>query len=201
MINSVCFNSDASVFASASYDQTAKVWDGRSRSMEPIQVLEGAKDSVTTVYLDESEILTTSVDGCFRTYDLRMGQLRTDHLGSPVASLSISPCGTQVLLSCLDGTIKLLDRHDGSLVHNLTGHTNTEFKMDSTFTHKGKYAISGSEDGRLCAWNVDSGKAIESVSAHSRMVSGVSIHPGVGEYLLTSSNDTLIKLWAVKSGV
>lgn len=197
MINSVCFNSDASVFASASYDQTAKIWDGRSRSIDAIQVLDGANDSVTTVFLDVSEILTSSVDGCFRTYDLRMGQLRTDHLGSPVTTLTPSPCGNFVLLSCLDGTLKLLDRHDGSLINDFSGHRNAEFKLDTSFFAKGAFAVSGSEDGRLCHWNVDSGE-MGSVSAHSRMVSGVSTHPE-GTYLLSSSSDTLIKMWRTNS--
>lgn len=193
MVNSVCFNSDASVFASASYDRTVKIWDGKTKSIEPIQVLEGARDSVTAVYLDDSEILTTSVDGCLRTYDLRMGQLRTDHLGCPVTSLTTSGSRDKVLLSCLDETLKLLDRFDGSLIREFGGHRNTEFKLDSTFFRNETLTVSGSEDGRLCWWNSENGET-DSIQAHSRMVSGASTNPK-SDHLLTSSSDTTIKLW------
>jgi hypothetical protein len=47
----------------------------------PIQVLEDAKDSVTAVQIKNYEIITGSVDGKLRTYDLRAGQLSTDVVG------------------------------------------------------------------------------------------------------------------------
>lgn len=193
MINSVSFNADASVFASASYDQTTKVWDCKSRSIEPIQVMDDATDSVTAVILGESEILTSSVDGCLRTYDLRMGQLRTDHMGTPITSITVSADGNMVLLGCLDGKLRLLDRLDGTLIREFSGHVNTEFKLDSAFLNDEQLAVSGSEDGRVFYWNIGTGKT-NSLQAHSRMVSGVSAHPS-DSHLLTSSSDTTIKLW------
>ena len=54
---------------------------GRSQNRTPIQVLEDAKDSVTYVQIKNSEIITGSVDGKLRTYDLRAGQLSTDVIG------------------------------------------------------------------------------------------------------------------------
>jgi len=193
MINSVAFNADASIFVSGSYDQTAKIWDCKSRSFDPIQVLDGATDSVTGVQIGESEIYTSSVDGCLRSYDLRMGQLRIDHIGTPLTYVALSKCGRMILVSCLDGTVRLLDRYDGSLIREFSGHVNREFKLDATFFNDDAMVVSGSEDGLLYAWDVESGTAT-SVVAHARMVSGVSAHPD-GEYVLTSSADTTLKLW------
>lgn len=193
MINSVAFNSDASIFVSGSYDQTAKVWDCKSRSFEAIQVLEGATDSVTGVQVGESEIYTSSVDGCLRSYDLRMGQLRIDHIGVPLTYVSLSKCGRMILLSCLDGTIRVLDRGDGSLLRAYSGHVNREFKLDAAFFREDAFVVSGSEDGRLFCWNCNTDETI-TVAAHDRMVSGVSPHPD-GEYIVTCSADTTVKLW------
>ncbi len=56
------------IYASASYDATVRLWDARSRSKEPLMILEDAKDAVTCVSsgytsLGEAQIITSSVDG------------------------------------------------------------------------------------------------------------------------------------------
>jgi WD40 repeat protein len=53
----------------------------RSQNRTPIQVLEDAKDSITSIQIKNYEIITGSVDGKLRTYDLRAGQLSTDVVG------------------------------------------------------------------------------------------------------------------------
>jgi mitogen-activated protein kinase organizer 1 len=53
----------------------------RSQNRTPIQVLEDAKDSITSIQIKNFEIMTGSVDGKLRTYDLRAGQLSTDVVG------------------------------------------------------------------------------------------------------------------------
>ena len=47
----------------------------------PIQVLDDAKDAIQTVHVGPAQIVTGSVDGRVRTYDIRMGELRTDFIG------------------------------------------------------------------------------------------------------------------------
>ena len=43
---------------SGSYDSTVRIWDTKSRNMEPVQILDEAKDSVTSLHVSEHEILT-----------------------------------------------------------------------------------------------------------------------------------------------
>jgi len=58
-VNCVKFNSpDSSVILSGSYDATVRCWDCRSRSLEPIQIMDDAKDSVTSIQVSNEEILT-----------------------------------------------------------------------------------------------------------------------------------------------
>lgn len=62
------------VYASASYDGTTRLWDARSRSREPLMVLDEAKDAVTCVERGGgrdgdggvAQIVTSSVDGKVR---------------------------------------------------------------------------------------------------------------------------------------
>jgi hypothetical protein len=69
----------------------------RAQSRAPIQTLEDARDSVTTVCLNPTEIITGSVDGHVRAYDLRKGQLRSDYIGRNVISHSFACCA---MLTC-----------------------------------------------------------------------------------------------------
>lgn len=54
---------------------------GRAQSHKPIQTLEEARDTVQTLYVGPTFIITGSVDGHVRTYDLRKGEMRSDFLG------------------------------------------------------------------------------------------------------------------------
>lgn len=59
----------------AEADQTPLI---RSQQRMPLQILEEARDSVTSVAIRGHFIVTGSVDGFARTYDIRRGELRTD---------------------------------------------------------------------------------------------------------------------------
>jgi len=64
-----------------SFDATVRLWDCKSQSVKPIQVLDEARDSVSSLHVLGHEIVTGSVDGRVRLYDLRMGMLHVDVLG------------------------------------------------------------------------------------------------------------------------
>ena len=96
-INVVEFNYDASVVASGmyvtllgcvgvkpftgSFDSEVRLWDLRAHSKQPIQILDESRDAIQTLHVGASQIITGSVDGNMRVYDLRKGELRTDFLG------------------------------------------------------------------------------------------------------------------------
>jgi len=54
----------------------------RSQNRQSIQSLEDARDAVQTLHVGSTYIITGSVDGHVRTYDLRKGELRSDFIGS-----------------------------------------------------------------------------------------------------------------------
>ena len=85
-----------SLVVSGSFDATVRIWDCKSGSVKPIQVLEEARDSVSSVQVTEWEIIAGSVDGRVRVYDLRMGMVSTDLVGSE----SIMPCFLYVEVMC-----------------------------------------------------------------------------------------------------
>lgn len=95
------------------------------RSREAVQILDDAKDSVPSLALSEHEIVTGSVDGNLRCYDLRIGQLRTDCIDEPVTSVSMTHDSNCLLASSLDGTIRLFDKLTGDLLSEFNGHKNS----------------------------------------------------------------------------
>ena len=59
-----------------------------AQSRAPIQVLDQAKDSISALHVGATEIISGSVDGHIRTYDLRKGELRSDYLGRKLHSVN-----------------------------------------------------------------------------------------------------------------
>jgi mitogen-activated protein kinase organizer 1 len=57
-INCISFNTDSSVLVTGSYDQSVKCWDCKSRQYQPIQKMDEAKDSITSVIVNDHEIIT-----------------------------------------------------------------------------------------------------------------------------------------------
>lgn len=53
----------------------------RSRSIDPIQILDEAQDAVNSVALDPPYIFSGSLDGNIRIYDVRKGIMTSDYVG------------------------------------------------------------------------------------------------------------------------
>jgi mitogen-activated protein kinase organizer 1 len=193
-LNSIMYNNECTILVTGSYDKTVKVWDVKARTFDPVQTMDDARDSVTSVFISSYEIITGSVDGCVRTYDIRAGELRTDHIGQPVTCVSLSHDENILLVSSLDGVIRLLDKDDGSLYQEYKGHKNKEFKILSTFSNDDAFVVSGSEDGDIWFWGLEEGTVLHVAKGHKGMTCGLSYHPEE-PYLLSSSADNTIKLW------
>lgn len=72
-----------------SFDSSVRLWDLKSQQRLPIQVLEHARDSVTSIIVTDHDIITGSVDGHVRWYDLRAGQLFSDYYESLSFAFSV----------------------------------------------------------------------------------------------------------------
>ncbi len=94
------------VLVSAGYDQCVKVWDCKSRSIDPIQVIKAFRDSVTSVAVHGHDIVACSVDGCVKRFDVRMGRAYADDLHHPVTCVALSHDGQCVLAACLDSKLR-----------------------------------------------------------------------------------------------
>ncbi|KAK4411595.1 WD repeat domain-containing protein 83 [Sesamum angolense] len=125
----------------------------------------------------------------------------SDDLGQPVNCISLSNDGNCVLASCLDSTLRLLDRSTGELLQEYKGHTcklmlpsASVFKMDCCLTNTDAHVAGGSEDGYVYFWDLVDANVVSSFRAHSSVVTSVSYHPK-DDCMISASVDGTIRVW------
>jgi mitogen-activated protein kinase organizer 1 len=181
-VNRGVFGGDGdSIIATGSFDGTVKIWDIKSNSYKPIMTLDDAKDSITDVAVHDAEIISASVDGRVRSYDLRTGMCQADVIGHPCTSLAVSKKGTELLASSLDSTIRLMDRTNGELLKSYAddAFVNKDLRVRSTLGLNDSVVLSGSDNGMIFTWDILGGDCLHRFK-HSEMreVNGTGIMAG-----------------------
>jgi len=197
-INAVEFNEDATVVASGSYDATVRLWDLKGQSRTPIQVLEEARDAIQALYVGSTYIMTGSVDGHVRTYDLRMGEMRADYLGSPVTSIVPTADDQTVLAMTLDSHIRLMDLSSGKMLNDFKGHVSESYRCRACFGHAEASVICGDENGQVWAWdfvNADVLAPNPPPKVHQKVITWIEHHPTDADEMVTASADGTVKVW------
>jgi len=97
-----------------------------------------------------------------------------------------------MLVSTLDSNVRLLECDSGNVLATYTGHVNKRFKVEATFDATDSVVISGSEDNRVCMWNLVDGKLIAELKEHSGPVMCAKLK---GESLVTAAGDGSINVW------
>lgn len=208
-INSVSCSSTGSTFLSASYDGTVRIFDGRSFHSEPIQILSEAKDSVSCVKVFQkedgingamAEIITSSIDGKLRTYDLRKGLMKVDDFGTDrvltyVSQTKDSLCNA---VATLGDSVHIIEKSSGTLLNTLHGgHHSGRYAIECEFTANDQYLVSGSENGDVVFYEVVSGKVVQTLKGHSRPTCAIAVHPNTDKAscVITGSYDGNALVW------
>ncbi|MEH1920707.1 nSTAND1 domain-containing NTPase [Nostoc sp.] len=189
-VNSVTFSSDRSLIASASADNTIKLWhpDGSL-----VKTLSGHDDVVNSVsFSPDSQILASaSQDKTVKLWS-REGQLLATLLGhqAVVNSVSFNPDGQIIASASTDKTVKLWSR-DGKLLKTLQGHNGAVLGV--AWSTDGQTLASGSADKTVKLWSRD-GKLLKTFQGHEDAVLSVVWSPD-GQTIASASLDQTIKLW------
>ncbi len=174
----------------------------KSRDYEPIQVLDDAKDSVTSLCLGNNELLTTSLDQRVRIYDIRYGKLYEDFLGHNLTYINLSHDQQCFLVGTLSSQLMLFDKVNGKLLQTFLDYTNNTYMIENALSNDDQFIYSGSEDGRLICWNLLTGKQVCSVEHeldNRKSVNTLTHHPKE-EKILTALEGN-IYMWVKKDEI
>jgi len=199
-IDSVKFSPNGTRLATASQDETARVWDLTSRR-EILKLPVGQSGNVAIAFSpDGKRLAATGKEDTAIIWDTVGGkELLTlkGHTAS-VVQLAFNPDGTQLVTVSANS-------EDGLKVWNSTtgeellGLKDAGSILGVAFSPDGKRLATGNGEGIAAIWDAASGKKLFSFFGHSRPVFSVAFTPD-GSRLATASGDGTVKLWDTKTG-
>ncbi|NET72248.1 MAG: TIR domain-containing protein [Sphaerospermopsis sp. SIO1G2] len=189
-VTSVSFSPDGKTIATASDDNTARLWNLNGQLL---QEFKGHQSSVYSVSFspDGKTIATASDDNTARLWNLK-GQLLQEFKGHQrgVISVSFSPDGKTIATASGDNTARLWNLN-GQLLQEFKGHQRGVISV--SFSPDGKTIATASDDNTARLWNLK-GELRQEFKGHQSDVYSVSFSPD-GKTIATASEDNTARLW------
>ena len=205
----VAFRPDGNVIVSIGYE-AIRLWDVQTGEL--LHTLTGDMRSIESIALspDGATLASLYWDDTIHLWDVQTGtQIRTltGHWHwRDVHSVAFSPDGTT--LASGDGDkIRLWDVHTSTQIRTLTGHTTTLTghttedieSISIAFSPDGTTLASGSDEGPVHLWDVQTGTQIHRLTGHTDSVESVAFSPD-GTTLASGDGGGRIRLWDVQTG-
>ncbi|MEM7579590.1 MAG: WD40 repeat domain-containing protein, partial [Cyanobacteria bacterium P01_A01_bin.80] len=198
-VSSAVFSPDGKTIASASDDNTVKLWSAKNGKL--LHTLEGHKSWVTKVTFspDGKTIASASGDNTVKLWSVQDGKLlqSIEAHQNIVTSVVFSPDGNTIASASQDNTIKLWSAKNGKLLHTLKGHKSWVWSV--VFSPDGKTIASASSDNTVKLWSAKNGKLLHSSKEHKSDVWSMEFSPD-GNTIASASADSTVKLWSAQNG-
>ncbi|KFY95951.1 hypothetical protein V498_03029 [Pseudogymnoascus sp. VKM F-4517 (FW-2822)] len=196
---SVAFSHDSRLIASPSSDNTVKVWDAATGTLQ--QMLEGHSNSVSSVaFSHDSRLLASaSYDKTVKVWDAAIGRLQQTLKGhsSTVDSVTFSHNSRLLASASYDNTVKVWDAAAGTLQQTLKGHSRSV--SSATFSHDSRLLASASSDNTVKVWDTATGTLQQTLEGHSSAVHSVAFSHD-SRLLASASDDNTVKIWDTAIG-
>ncbi len=192
VVTSVAFSPDGNILASASWDNTVKIWsiDGNC-----LATFEGHSERVSSVTFspDGNILASASWDNTVKIWSIDGNSLATfEGHSSRVNSVAFSLDGNILASASYDKTVKLWSI-DGNCLATFEGHSDVVKSV--AFSPDGNILASASDDSTVKIWSID-GNCLATFEGHSTWVNSVAFSPD-SNILASASDDSTVKLWSI----
>ncbi|XP_076368102.1 jouberin-like isoform X3 [Tachypleus tridentatus] len=187
----------SNIVVSAGFDHVLYVWKMLplgGEQPELVQELEGHHSMVNSLCWDSSQNKLYSADGDGKIIVWKAGPCTENEFnqwtkekivslpelkGVPLNSLSLHPSKRKLLVSCRDGSLRLIDINVDILVQHFTGVVNFHYLLRTCLSPCGGLVFSGGEDGPVHVWNTNTGDKLTVFTnlPYKQPVTCVDYHP------------------------
>lgn len=201
-VSSVAITPNGETIASASHDQTIKLWNTQTGKL--IRTLYGHTLPVLSITIspDGQQLVSGSLDETIKQWNFNSGEqirsIKTDGYIAWNNALTISPNGQTLVSGSTDTTIRLWNLANGQRLQTLYGHSLPIMAL--AITPNGQTLASGSTDKTIRLWNLTAnGQQTKVLSGHTGWVTGLGITPD-NQTVVSSSLDKTLKIWNINTG-
>ena len=186
-VKSAVFSPDGTRIVTASWDDTARVWDLDGTLLATLSHGSGVDSAVFSP--DGIRIVTASLDGTAKVWDVGGGLLATLNHDGWVVSAAFSSDGNTIVTASWDDTARVWDL-DGTLLATLSHDDNVNA---AGFSLDGTRIVTASSDDTAKVWSLD-GDLLATLEGHSFVVSSAVFSPD-GTRVVTASPDGTARVW------
>ncbi|GAB2213345.1 hypothetical protein Droror1_Dr00021374 [Drosera rotundifolia] len=194
----ILFESQSSKLVTGGQDRTVKIWDASTGLL--IQTLHECLGSVLdlTITHDNKTVIAASSSNNLYVWDVSTGRISHTLTGhtDKVCAVDVSKVSSRNAVSAAyDRSIKVWDLNRGYCSNTIIFPSNCNavcIGMD------GRTICSGHVDGNLRMWDLQTGKLISEVAAHSLGITSISLSRN-GNTVLTSGRDNVHNLFDMRT--
>lgn len=204
-VSSVVFHPQATLaldtksvnLVSTGFDGSVKLWNLENE--KPIGQLEGHaphRVSKSEFHPNGRHLATCCHDNSWRLWDMNKSEeiLHQEGHSQPVLDITFQCDGSICATGGQDAYGRVWDLRTGRCIMFMEGHLKSILSLD--FSPNGYQLATGSEDNLVKVWDLRQSKCIYTIPAHNNLISKVKFQKSGGHYLLSSSYDYMLKIWA-----
>jgi eukaryotic-like serine/threonine-protein kinase len=202
-VRSLAYSPDGRHLASASNDNTVRLWDAATG--QEVRSLRGHVNRISAVAYspDGRRVASASNDHTVKLWDAATGHELYTLQGhaDEVLGVAYRPDGLRIASASRDGTVKLWNAAAGQEILTLHGHASAApaWVVCVKFSPDGRRIASGNLDGIVTIWNADTGQEVFSLRGDAAAVRSVAYSPD-GRHLVSAGMDGTAKLWDSVTG-
>lgn len=198
-IRSAAISPDHQFIASASDDNTVRIWDLKTGNVR--RILRGHKDRLYLVAIspDSQFVASASFDQTVRIWDIKTGTQQRVFVDNTTLffSVAISPGGHFVVLAPFNRVLRLWDVKKGiekKVFKGLEGREN-----DVMVSPNSQFVVSASDSTTIQIWDVESGLQQWALKGHQDLV-GPTAMTSDSHFVVSASSDGTIRIWDIGNG-